>query len=147
MPTNNTEKNNNFIELACRPILKWAGGKSQMLVELMPRVPKKYGRFIEPFFGGGALFFALRPEQAIIADSNPELINLYRTVANNVEGVIVCLKRHKNEEDAFYKVRAQDWTKQSPEKAAARTIPVIIFLRRLSGLNPYFNFPKRFIKT
>jgi DNA adenine methylase len=122
MPIENIDDINNIVELPCRPILKWAGGKSQLLGELLPRVPQKYGRFIEPFFGGGALFFALRPEQAIIADSSLELINLYRTVANNVEGVITSLKRHKNEEDAFYKVRAQDWTKLSTEKAAARTI-------------------------
>lgn len=113
---------NESLKLTCRPILKWAGGKSQMLGELLPRVPKKYGRFIEPFFGGGAMFFALRPANAIIADSNPELINLYRTVAFNVDGVIACLKKHKNDEDWFYEVRAQDATKLSPEQAAARTI-------------------------
>jgi DNA adenine methylase len=77
-------------ELPCRPILKWAGGKSQLLGELLPIVPKKYGQYIEPFFGGGALFFALRPKQAIIADSNPEIINLYKMIATNVEGVISC---------------------------------------------------------
>jgi len=122
MPINIASNINDYMELPCRPILKWAGGKTQMLGELLPRVPKKYGRFIEPFFGGGALLFALHPKQAIIADSNPELINLYQTVANNVEGVIACLKPHKNEEDAFYKVRTQDWTKLSEEEAAARTI-------------------------
>jgi len=109
-------------ELPCRPILKWAGGKSQLLGELLPRVPKKYGQYIEPFLGGGALFFALRPKQAIIADSNPEIINLYKTIATNVEGVISCLKKHKNTEESFYKVRSQDWTKLSPEESAARTI-------------------------
>ena len=57
-----------------KPILKWAGGKTQLLDELMPRIPDGYGKYIEPFFGGGALFFALRPESAVIADSNPEII-------------------------------------------------------------------------
>ena len=113
---------NAILDLPCRPILKWAGGKSQLLGELLPRVPQKYNRFIEPFFGGGALFFALHPEQAIIADSNPELISLYQTVATNVDGVISCLKEYKNEEDVFYEERAQDWKKLSVEKAAARTI-------------------------
>lgn len=113
---------NAIIDLPCHPILKWAGGKSQMLGELLHRVPKKYKRFIEPFFGGGALFFALHPEKAIIADSNPELINLYQTVATNVDGVISCLRRYKNEEHIFYEERAQDWKKLSAEKAAARTI-------------------------
>lgn len=113
---------NNIQELACRPILKWAGGKSQLLSELLPRIPTKYGRYIEPFFGGGALFFSLRPEAAIIADSNPELINLYQTIADDVEGIILCLKKYENSEDVFYKVRAEDWTILSPNKAAARTI-------------------------
>lgn len=122
MPLKKASNINEIIELPCRPILKWAGGKSQMLGDLLPRVPKKYGRFIEPFFGGGAMFFALRPENAIIADSNPELVNLYRTVASDVDGVIACLKKHENTEDAFYKVRAQDQSKLTPAQAAARTI-------------------------
>ncbi|MDO8294388.1 MAG: DNA adenine methylase [Gallionella sp.] len=71
-----------------RPLLKWAGGKSQLLGEILPKMPQKYGRFIEPFFGGGALFFAVHPVGGIIADSNPELVNLYRSVADDVEGVI-----------------------------------------------------------
>ena len=63
-------------EQRVKPVLKWAGGKSQMLDILLPLVPEHYGKYIEPFFGGGALFFALGPEEAIIADSNPEIINL-----------------------------------------------------------------------
>lgn len=122
MPIKKSYNINTTIDVPCRPILKWAGGKSQMLCELLPRVPKKYKRFIEPFFGGGALFFALNPERAIIADSNPELINLYQTVANNVEDIISALRRYKNEEDVFYEVRAQDWRNLSAEEAAARTI-------------------------
>ena len=122
MPIKMLHNINAILDLPCRPILKWAGGKSQLLGELLPRVPQKYNRFIEPFFGGGALFFALHPEQAIIADSNPELISLYQTVATNVDGVISCLKEYKNEEDVFYEERAQDWKKLSVEKAAARTI-------------------------
>ncbi len=108
--------------LVCRPLLKWAGGKSQLLHELLPKLPKKYGRFIEPFFGGGALFFAVKPSAAVIADSNPELVNLYQSVASNVDKVITYLAKHKNTEKEFYNVRAQDWTKLTPEKAAARTI-------------------------
>jgi len=105
-----------------RPILKWAGGKTQLLKELMPKIPRNYGRYIEPFFGGGALFFALRPSDAVIADSNPEIINLYKTIAGNVDGVIVCLKELKNTEESFYRVRSQEWTTLSPVEAAARTI-------------------------
>lgn len=105
-----------------RPILKWAGGKSQLLPSLLPKVPSSYNRYVEPFVGGAALFFALQPERAIISDSNPELINLYQQVAENVEDVIAHLKRHINAKDEFYRVRAQKWENLSPSAAAARMI-------------------------
>jgi DNA adenine methylase len=105
-----------------RPLLKWAGGKTQLLGEIVPKIPKKYGHYIEPFLGGGAVFFAVRPEGGIIADSNPELVNLYRSIAVDVEGVIEQLLRYDNTEEVFYAVRALDWTKLSNVSAAARTI-------------------------
>ena len=105
-----------------KPILKWAGGKTQMLGELLPRVPKTYGRYIEPFFGGGALFFSLKPENAIIADSNPELINMYLQVANHVDEVIECLRKYKNTSEMFYEIRSLDWRSLPKAEAAARTI-------------------------
>src|SRR3989338_8977884 len=105
-----------------RPLLKWAGGKSQLLGEIIPKMPQKYGRFIEPFFGGGALFFAVHPVGGIIADSNPELVNLYRSVADDVEGVIEQLRLLQNTEEIFYLVRGLDWTKLPSFQAAARTI-------------------------
>ena len=105
-----------------RPLLKWAGGKTQLLGEIIPKIPKKYGRFIEPFFGGGAVFFSVRPENGIIADSNPELVNLYRSVAADVDGVIAQLRRYENTEEVFYAVRALDRAKLSNIEAAARTI-------------------------
>ena len=100
----NTARTLSYIQ--AKPILKWAGGKTQMLNDLLPKVPSSYGRYIEPFFGGGALFFALRPENAIIADSNPELVNMYRQVANNLDDVIDYLKKYKNTSEMFYQVRA-----------------------------------------
>lgn len=87
--------------IQAKPILKWAGGKTQMLSDLLPKVPSSYGRYIEPFFGGGAMFFALQPKNAIIADSNPELINMYREVAANVEKVIQYLKNMKTPQKCF----------------------------------------------
>lgn len=105
-----------------RPLLKWAGGKTQLLGEILPKMPQKYGRFIEPFFGGGALFFAVRPVCGIIADSNPELVNLYRAVADDVESVIEQLSMLQNTEEIFYLVRALDWTMLPSFQAAARTI-------------------------
>lgn len=110
------------LEMATRPLLKWAGGKTQILPELLAKAPKKFGKYIEPFFGGGALYFALRPENGIVADSNPELINLYRSVAGSVELVIERLRSCTNSEDTFYTMRALDWTQMDPADAAARTI-------------------------
>ena len=109
-------------KLDVKPILKWAGGKSQLLPELLPRVPKHYNRYVEPFIGGAALFFAVQPEHAIISDSNPELVNLYRSVAKNVEAVIAALKRYVNTQEEFYRVRAQDWRNLPATEAAARMI-------------------------
>ena len=105
-----------------KPILKWAGGKTQMLNDLLPKVPSSYGRYIEPFFGGGALFFALQPENAIIADSNPELINMYRQVADFPDEVIQHLKQYENTKEMFYNVRSQTWEALPKAEAAARTI-------------------------
>lgn len=105
-----------------RPLLKWAGGKTQILGEIIPKMPKKYGRFIEPFFGGGAVFFAVQPTDGIIADSNPELVNLYRSIAADVEGVMAQLRCYENTEEIFYAARALDVTQLSSIQAAARTI-------------------------
>ena len=93
-----------------KPILKWAGGKGQMLNDILPRVPQHYGKYIEPFCGGAALFFALEPQSGIIADSNPELINVYEQVAHNVDEVIRFLSLYENTEEMYYAVRAQEWT-------------------------------------
>lgn len=105
-----------------KPIIKWAGGKTQLLGELLPKVPATYNRYIEPFVGGGAMFFALQPENGLIADSNPELINMYRQVAENVDEVIRYLESYENTREMFYDVRSLNWSALTPSEAAARTI-------------------------
>ncbi|WP_295093398.1 DNA adenine methylase [Ruminococcus sp.] len=104
------------------PILKWAGGKTQLLPDILERMPETYNGYMEPFIGGGALFFRLNSDKSIIADSNPELINMYRTVANHCDLVIEELKKYRNEEEMFYEVRAKDWTLCNNVEAAARMI-------------------------
>lgn len=74
------------------PILKWAGGKRQLLDELYERFPKSYSHFHEPFFGGGALFFDLEPENGTINDTNDRLINFYRQVRDQPEEIISLLR-------------------------------------------------------
>ena len=105
-----------------KPVLKWAGGKSQLLGEILPRMPKSYSRYIEPFFGSGAVFFAIAPKKAIIADSNPELINLYQVLASEVEKLVSLLGTYENSKERFYTVRALNWEEMDPLEAAARTI-------------------------
>ena len=105
-----------------RPILKWAGGKVQLLDVLLPHVPRRYNTYIEPFLGGGALFFSLLPERAIVADSNPELINFYCVVVQDVESLIERLATMTNDEATFYAMRASDPASLSPVERAVRTI-------------------------
>ena len=112
----------NRVNINAKPIVKWAGGKTQLLAELIPRMPKYPGKYIEPFFGGGALYFAVNPVEAIIADSNPELINAYREVADNCDKVINALRLYENTEEMFYSVREQDWEALDKSEAAARFI-------------------------
>ena len=105
-----------------KPILKWAGGKTQLLDELNARSPKKFNRYIEPFIGGGAFFFDLNPPSSVIADLNPELVNLYTCVRDECQAVVENLKLFKNNENFFYKIRALNFDNLEPSYAAARTI-------------------------
>ena len=96
----------------CKPIIKWVGGKRQLITELKSLLPKNYNKYIEPFFGGGALFFELKPRNAIINDYNKELINFYKVVRDNPEELINDVCKHKNEPDYYYKIRALDRDKK-----------------------------------
>ena len=95
-----------------RPWAKWAGGKTALLHEILPRLPKKIKTYYEPFVGGGAVFFALATEKrfkrAVLGDANVELVITYAALALDVETVIQRLKAHagKHSEEYFYKVRA-----------------------------------------
>lgn len=105
-----------------KPILKWAGGKRQMLSALMPYLPKRPYRYVEPMIGGGALFFALSPQRAMIADSNPELISLYKAVRDHPTEVAKQYAEWRFDEDQFYELRALNFAALEPVTAAARTI-------------------------
>ncbi len=91
------------------PVVKWVGGKRQLLPEILKHVPKigKHN-YYEPFIGGGALLFELQPQNAIINDSNHELINLYKTIKFNIEELLIDLQKHHNSAEYFYKIRELD---------------------------------------
>jgi DNA adenine methylase len=100
--------------------LKWAGGKKALVPEILRIVGSGgFGRYFEPFVGGGALFFALRPSHAVLSDSNEELINAYRQVQTNVETIIWLLGnyQHEHSRDFYYKVRKEK-PKDPVERAA-----------------------------
>lgn len=66
-----------------KPLVKYRGGKSKEIPNILPHIPHFSGRYIEPFFGGGALYFYLEPKDAIINDINSKLISFYNGVRNN----------------------------------------------------------------
>ena len=66
-----------------KPIIKYRGGKSKEIPMIEKHIPEFSGRYIEPFFGGGALYFHLEPEKAIINDINSKLIAFYKGVRDN----------------------------------------------------------------
>lgn len=105
-----------------RPFVKWAGGKTQLLPELLRRVPQSFNRYYEPFLGGGALFFALQPAHAILGDINAELIQLYGIVRDDVDALITELREYRYEREFYYRIRAQQPEELPPVRRAARTL-------------------------
>ena len=109
------------------PFLKWAGGKRQLLSQMTPLFPKSFFRYIEPFVGGGAVFFHLLPKNAILIDINKDLINCYKVIKENFSELIVSLKKHRNERDYYYNTRIKDripevFSKMSDVEKASRII-------------------------
>lgn len=98
-------------QVGCEPFLKWAGGKRALLEQIIPLLPDdvRERKYFEPFLGGGALFFALQPRNAILSDSNPHLIETYIVVRDEVENLLDALDDYRNGNDkaTYERVRAQ----------------------------------------
>lgn len=101
-----------------RPILKWAGGKRQLLGRLLPLVPETFGTYCEPFLGGGAMLLALEPARAVACDMNAEFVNVYRCVRDEREALVRELSTYENTAELFYEVRSLD---RDPAAFAALT--------------------------
>lgn len=101
------------------PYLKWAGGKRSMLRHLLPVVPVSYGTYHEPFVGGGALFYALRPAKAVLSDVNGRLIRSYAAVRHDVEAVVKLLKTYPYEKEFFLTMRGVPIDDRSDVELAA----------------------------
>lgn len=106
------------------PVVKWVGGKRQLLSEIEPLFPKRYTTYCEPFVGGGAVLFSKQPRHAVVNDLNKDLITTYLVIRDDVRTLIELLKQYENTADYFYKVRDLDRDKEqysqlsSVEKAA-----------------------------
>ncbi|MHB1127390.1 MAG: DNA adenine methylase [Bacillota bacterium] len=103
-----------------RPLIKWAGGKQQLLTQYASLFPSMYNKYLEPMVGGGACFFFLRPGRAVLIDQNEELVNFYKIVQSRPEDLFSCLKKHINDSAYYYLVRAQDPKSLSPVERASR---------------------------
>ena len=112
------------------PFVKWAGGKTQLLPKIRPFYPRpdQYETYFEPFLGGGAVYFDLRPKSGFLSDSNAELINAYTVVRTNVDSLILRLTRfaeryRKSPEATYYQVRDEwDEPRRDPVERAAGLI-------------------------
>ena len=110
------------------PFLKWAGGKTQLLSQLERFLPDDFNAYAEPFVGSGALFFHLRRTRgffpAILADSNPELVNAYIIVRDKLEQLLPLLQEHQQShgKEHYYHVRQQKPGELGDVERAARLI-------------------------
>ena len=95
------------------PVVKWVGGKRQLLAEITPLLPKKIPTYCEPFLGGGAVLFSIQPSKSIVNDLNVDLITVYKVIKDDVETLIQSLKKHENTSDYFYTIRDMDRDKET----------------------------------
>lgn len=104
----------------CQPLLKWPGGKRELLTHILPIAAKIGKRYFEPFLGGGAVFFALRPAHAVLADFDTDLINCYTQVRDRPAQLMRRLRRLNNTAEDYYRIRQSK--PRTPVGHAARTI-------------------------
>jgi DNA adenine methylase len=126
--------------VSASPFVKWAGGKTQLLSQYEAYFPLAFRRYLEPFVGGGAVFFHLANQgrlagkpPTILMDHLEELINCYCVVQNQVEGLIVALQAHephKREASYFYEVRNWDRSPGYAQRSAVERAARLIFLNR-----------------
>ena len=125
-------RNNNKKNVILSPVVKWVGGKRQLLDDIIPLVPDHFSTYVEPFVGGGALLFELQPKKAIVNDLNHELINLYNVIKNNPKELLLLLEEHElnNSEEYFYQIRDLDRSESYNEMSNIEKAARIIYLNK-----------------
>jgi len=89
-----------------KPLVKWSGGKRDEIKQFSQYIPQDIDTYIEPFVGGGALFFHLNPKKAVISDVHTELMDFYKSIKEgHKEEIYSFMLKHENEEETYYKVR------------------------------------------
>lgn len=107
------------------PVIKWAGGKRQLLTQLLRLTPAITGTYFEPFLGGGAMFFATAPHRAVLNDANADLVQMYAAIRDDAAGVMRALDAmlpFVQDEAFYYSVRSRDGSSLSATERAARLI-------------------------
>ncbi len=147
---------NRLFSTNVKPFLKWAGGKRQLLPELLKYIPKDFNNYFEPFLGGGALFFELynlgflENKKVYLSDINEELINTYKTIRDNPKELIIKLKEFKtnHNKEFYYKIREFDRDKNYKNLDNITKSARFIYLNKtcFNGLyrvnkKGYFNVP------
>jgi DNA adenine methylase len=113
-----------------QPFLKWAGGKRQLLPVIRKYIPRRFNIYFEPFVGAGAVLLDTQPREALINDINEELVNCYRIIKNDTEGLITDTRRHQNTEEYFYRLRSLDRESTFQELSDVARASRIIFLNK-----------------
>lgn len=118
--------------LLLSPLLKWVGGKRQLLSDIVPMIDNNCSTYVEPFVGGGAVLFGMQPKKAIINDYNHELINVYKMVRDNLDDLLEALRVHaeKNSPDYYYEIRAWDREERLNQMSNVEKAARIIYLNK-----------------
>lgn len=108
-----------LLERVAKPFVKWAGGKRRLVPHLLRHVPTRFGAYHEPFVGGGALFYELKPVVAHLSDANERLVRTYRGIRDDVDGVIRRLRSYPHDQEFFLSMRKEDVDAGSDADVAA----------------------------
>ncbi|MFH1922612.1 MAG: Dam family site-specific DNA-(adenine-N6)-methyltransferase [Planctomycetota bacterium] len=96
------------VPTAPRPFLRWAGSKRQLVKRLKAFWKPRHKRYVEPFAGSSVLYFAIRPEEALLADKNPELIEAYEVIREHPVRVHNLVTSIKGDKATYYEMRRQE---------------------------------------
>ena len=106
------QTHNNHIEFIIeevkhlKPLIKWSGGKSDEIKMFEKYIPESYDKYLEPFIGGGSVYFYLNPQNAVISDVHKELIDVYKSIGEGKgDEIYEFMKNNPNDELTYYKIR------------------------------------------